>query len=154
MKVWRICNSRHAETAFSGEGARLFSGRWNPKGVAMVYAATSLALASVEVFVHLEPEDVPKYLVSIEAELPVEAAACERVDVRRLPVDWRRERHPVLMEIGAEWVRSQRSLALMVPSVAVVGDWNVLVNPEHPDAGKMQLGKPEAFRFDERMFRG
>jgi len=119
----------------------------------MVYAATSLALASVEVFVHLDPQDTPEGLVSIEAELPVDAVSCERVEVSRLPADWRRERHPLLMKMGAEWARSRRSLALLVPSVAVVGDWNVLVNPEHPDAGKIVLSKPKPFRFDERMFK-
>jgi len=153
MKVWRICNARHASSAFSGEGARRFSGRWNPAGVPMVYAATSLALASVEVFVHLEPQDIPEGLVSIEAELAGDVASCERIEVSQLPADWRRERHPLLMEMGAEWARSKRSLALLVPSVAVVREWNVLVNPEHPDAGKITLSKPEAFRFDERMFK-
>jgi RES domain-containing protein len=153
MKVWRICNARHAPTAFSGEGARISSARWNPAGVPMVYAATSLALAAMEVFVHLETQDTPEGLVSIEAELPIDLAHCERVQVSKLPADWRRERHPVLMQMGAEWARSKRSLTLLVPSVAVVGDWNVLVNPEHPDARKIVLSKPAPFQFDDRMFK-
>jgi RES domain-containing protein len=152
MQVWRICDARHAATAFSGEGARLYSGRWNPAGVSMVYASTSLALAAVEVFVHLEPRDTPREWVSMEAELPVEAA-CERVELSALPKDWKRERHPALMRLGEEWARSRRSLALLVPSVVIAGDWNVLVNPEHPDARKIRLAKPVAFWFDERMFR-
>jgi len=153
MKVWRICNARHAPTAFSGEGARISSARWNPAGVPMVYAATSLALAAMEVFVHLETQDTPEGLVSMEAELPVDLAHCERVQASKLPADWRRERHPVLMQMGAEWARAKLSLTLLVPSVAVVGDWNVLVNPEHPDARKIVLSKPEPFQFDDRMFK-
>jgi len=58
-----------------------------------------------------------------------------------------------LMQVGAEWARSKRSLTLLVPSIAVVGDWNVLVNPEHPDARKIVLSKPEPFQFDNRMFK-
>jgi RES domain-containing protein len=153
MKVWRICNARHAATAFSGDGARRFSARWNPAGVAMVYAATSLALASIEVFVHLGPDDTPDELVSIEAELPFKESSCERVDVGRLPQDWREERHPQLMRIGGEWALSKRSLGLLVPSAAVDGEWNVLLNPEHPDMVKIKIAVPKPFHFDERMFK-
>ena len=153
MNVWRICDSRHAPTAFSGEGARLYSGRWNPAGVPMVYAATSLALAALEVFVHLEPQDTPRNLVSIEATLPIELATCERIAPAALPKDWKRERHPKLMQIGADWARSRRSLAILIPSVVIAGDWNVLVNPEHPDATKIQQAKPQPFQFDTRMFK-
>ena len=119
----------------------------------IVYAATSLALASVEVFVHLEPQDIPEGLVSIEAELAGDVASCERIEVSQLPADWRRERHPLLMEMGAEWARSKRSLALLVPSVAVVREWNVLVNPEHPDAKKIEIAEVIKERFDNRLFR-
>jgi RES domain-containing protein len=153
MKVWRICNEHHASTAFSGEGSRIYSGRWNPVGVPMVYAATSLALASIEAFVHLGPEDTPDHLVSIEAELPLEEAQCERMGLDRLPSDWRRERHEDLMLIGSAWAASKRSLVLLVPSAAVQDEWNALVNPEHPDAKKMVLAEPKPFRFDGRMFR-
>jgi RES domain-containing protein len=112
-----------------------------------------MALASVEVFVHLGPEDTPDFLVSIEAQLPIKEVDCERIELSRLPPDWRRERHPELVSIGSEWALSKRSLVLLVPSAAVVGDWNALVNPEHPDAKKIVLGEPTPFRFDERMFR-
>jgi RES domain-containing protein len=153
MKVWRICIDRHAGTAFSGEGSRIYSGRWNLVGTPMVYAATSLALASIEVFVHLGPEDTPDHMVSIEAELPLDQAQCERVDVSALPADWRRERHPELMLMGSEWARSRRSLVLLVPSAAVGGEWNALVNPEHAEAKRIVLAEPRAFLFDERMFK-
>ncbi len=119
----------------------------------MVYAATSLALASIEVFVHLGPEDTPDHLVSIEAELPLDETQCERMELDRLPSDWRRERHEDLMLIGSEWARSKRSLVLLVPSAAVQDEWNALVNPEHPEAKKIVLGEPKPFRFDERMFK-
>jgi RES domain-containing protein len=153
MRVWRICNVRHAATAFSGEGARLFSARWNPAGVPMVYASTSLSLATIEVLVHLGAEDTPDELVSIEAELPVDEESCERIDLRGLPEDWRKEKHPALPLIGAEWVLARRSLVLLAPSVAVDGEWNALVNPEHPDAAKIKVAKAKPFRFDERMFK-
>jgi len=130
----------------------LYAARWNPVEVPMVYAATSLALAAVEVFVNLEPLDAPDDLVVIEAELPLDAGRCERVQIGSLPKDWRRQKHPELQRIGAEWIKSNRSLVMMVPSAAVDGDWNLLINPLHPDAAKIRIEKPRPFRFDERMF--
>ena len=46
--VWRIATARRARTAFSGDGARLYGGRWNPKGMPLVYCAESRALAMLE----------------------------------------------------------------------------------------------------------
>lgn len=153
MRVWRICKERFAAGAFSGEGARLFSGRWNPAGVGMVYTSLSLSLAAIEVFVHLEPAAAPLDLVSVEADLPVSLDKAERVDLKKLPGDWRRTDHPALQELGREWVRSGRSLVLLVPSVAVAGEWNALVNPAHPLARGIKVEAAVPFQFDERMFR-
>ncbi len=152
MRVWRMCKKQFASAAFSGEGTRLFSGRWNPAGVPMVYTSLSLSLAAMEVFVHLEPMTAPHDLVSVEAELPVSEVAAERIEVKWLPKDWRRVDHPVLQRMGAEWVRSGRSLVLLVPSAAVEGEWNALVNAAHPDAAAVRIEAARPFRFDARMF--
>jgi RES domain-containing protein len=153
MRVWRICRERHVATAFSGDGARWFGARWNAAGVPVVYTSLSLSLAVVEMFVHLNVAVEPEDLVSIEAELPGDVLDAERVAIKDLPVDWRLVDHPALRAIGAEWVRSRRSLALLVPSVAVDGEWNALVNPEHPEARKIRVVETKPFRFDARMFR-
>jgi len=121
--------------------------------VPMVYAATSIALAAIEVFVHLDPKLPPVDLASVELELPIDESEAERISVRDLPADWHRERHPELQRIGEEWIRSQRSLVLLVPSAAIADSWNALVNPEHPDARRIKILETKPFRFDERMFR-
>ncbi len=72
MRLWRICRRRYAADAASGEGARLYGGRWNSRGVSVVYASTSLALAAIETFVNLEPNLQPGDLVSIEGEIPAQ----------------------------------------------------------------------------------
>ena len=153
MRVWRICRAAHAGSAFSGEGARLFAARWNPVGAPMVYTSLSLSLAAMEVFVHLDLEEQPEDLVSLAAELPVGESDAERVEMKRLPKDWRRVGHPALRLLGAEWVAAGRSLVLLVPSAVVDGEWNALVNPGHPDAKGIRMEAPRAFRFDARMFR-
>ena len=155
MQVWRLTKARHAAAAFSGEGSRLFAARWNPAGVPMVYTSSSLSLAVVEVFVHLDAPEEPDF-VSIAAELPVEAASLEeqRQDIlKRLPADWRNIGNSVTQHIGAEWVAARRSLAMFVPSAVIEGEWNVLVNPAHSDAARIRLGQPKPFHFDSRMFK-
>ena len=156
MKVWRICRKRHALHPFNGEGGLHVSGRWHPLGTPMAYASTSLSLAALEVFVHLDPATAPDDLVSIAAEIPLNEAqvANERLLLmQKLPADWRRIGHPALQEIGAKWIASGASLALHVPSAVVDGEWNVLINPAHPDAGKIKPEKAKPFQFDERMFK-
>jgi len=119
----------------------------------MVYTATSIALAAIEVFVHLDPRLPPLDLVSLEVELGLEEADCERLSPRALPSDWHRERHPELQRIGTEWVRSQRSPVLLVPSAAIADSWNALINPEHPHARRIKVLDSKPFLFDERMFK-
>jgi RES domain-containing protein len=152
MRLWRICRQVHAAGAFSGEGARLFCGRWNTQGMRVVYTSPSLALAAVETFVHLEPNLRPDDLVAIEAELPADIAA-ERLDLKSLPRNWYELRDESLRAFGDSWILARETIALRVPSAAIRGEWNVLLNPEHPDFHKLKIEKPKRFEFDLRMFR-
>ena len=152
MRIWRICRERYADLAYAGEGARLYGGRWNSKGIRMVYSSTSLALAAVETFVNLEPKLRPDDLVSIEADLPGKIRT-ERLDVKSLPLDWYQLRDESLRIFGDDWIRSANSTALYVPSAAIRGEWNVLLNPGHSDFAKLKFQPPKRFEFDLRMFR-
>src|ERR1017187_10731162 len=87
MRFGRMCRLYYALAAASGEGARLYGGRWNSRGVRMVYASTSLALAAIETFVNLEPNLRPADLVSIEGVIP-DAIQTITFDVRALPERW------------------------------------------------------------------
>jgi RES domain-containing protein len=152
MRCWRICRRRYAAEAASGAGARLFGGRWNSRGVSVVYASTSLALAAVETFVNLEPNLRPRDLVSIEGEIP-DAVSIGRLDPAALPSGWHKSRDESLRRFGDEWVRAGETAALLVPSAAIHGEWNVLLNPAHPEFLKIRFRSPEEFTFDARMFR-
>src|SRR5271154_198445 len=79
MRFWRICRRRYAADAASGEGARLYGGRWNSRGVRILYASASLALATVETFVNLAPNLMPADLVFIEGEI-LDSIAIDRLD--------------------------------------------------------------------------
>ncbi len=152
MRLWRILSARHAATAFSGQGARLYEGRWHSQGTPLVYTASSLALASVEVFVNLSEQVPLPNLVAIPAELP-DVFLNDRILERDLPENWRDVPSLACRATGSEWFQSRRSVALQVPSAAVMQEWNILLNPEHPDFACVAVGEPQPFRFDRRMFR-
>ena len=156
MLVWRLCRAPFAAEAFSGEGARRFGGRWNSRGVPMVYASSSLALAAIELFVHLEPNQEPDDLVFLSASLP-EGEPARRLHSAELPPAWWADDLvagiAATRDLGDAWIRSRSSLALMVPSVPIRAEWNVLLNPLHPRISELQIDPPQSFVFDARMFR-
>ena len=151
MQVWRLCRRAHA--AFDGEGARRAGGRWNRRGTPVVYVSQSLSLAALELLVHADAALLPDDLVAVPADIP-DALPIEAVDAADLPRDWRRYPAPEsLAERGTAWARAARSAALSVPSALVPNERNFLLNPAHPDFGKIRPGKPERFALDGRLRR-
>jgi RES domain-containing protein len=151
MEAWRLFPARFRETAFTGIGGLYAARRWNHLGTPMVYCATSPALAALEFFVNLEPNEAPDDLLMAEAAIPDDLVEPLHLDL--LPADWRELNNLACRDLGSGWAASGRSVALRVPSVVVEGDWNVLLNPRHADFSKIQLAAPKPFRFDGRMFR-
>ena len=153
LRVWRICNAKWAVTAFDGQGAKTYGGRWNPVGTAVVYTSSSLALAALESLVHLGVRSTPKPHVAIPADIP-ENLAIAQVDPDKLPSTWRDEPPPpAIATIGGQWVLDSKSAVLRVPSAVIDEEWNYLLNPEHPDFAQISIGQPKPFRFDARLFR-
>lgn len=151
--IWRLTAARHTNSAFDGEGARRYGGRWNRPGTRMVYCSSTLALAVLEVFVHLDPELAPPNLVAIPAVIPA-GIDSELLEEASLPTDWRSYPAPErLRDLGTNWVRSGRTAVLSVPSCIVPHELNVLLNPAHPDFSRIHPGKPEPFSFDPRMWK-
>jgi RES domain-containing protein len=137
MLLWRLTRERHLEAALTGEGARLFGGRWNSRGVAVVYAAQSLELALLEGLVHVDVEAVPRDYWQLSFEVPDDLIASPP---SRLPKGWDAPPpyQPAVQRIGDAWARSKRSLALRVPASVLPARFNVLVNPAHPDIGQVR----------------
>jgi len=151
ITVWRLLTARIAQSAFSGEGARLYGGRWNYKGAPVVYTAGSQSLAMLEMLVQDEPLRA-RYMM-IPATLP-QNLKIERVTPDQLPSDWRdlwaREQ---LQAIGTDWARRRSSSVLAVPSVVIPTETNYLINPLHPSFARIAIGKPEKFVTDLRLMR-
>ena len=150
MRVWRLSRAEHASTGFSGEGTRLVGSRWTARGLPSVYTSQSIALAVLETLVHMEVKHLSSYVV-IPADIP-DKLPIEVVKVSDLPRGWKRTPAPMsLQRIGMQWLRSQRSVALQVPSAIVPDEFNYVLNPIHPDFERIKIGKPNAFRFDSRL---
>jgi RES domain-containing protein len=151
MQVWRIFPARFRSTAFTGVGGLYAARRWNHLGTVMVYTSTSRALAALEFFVNLEPNEAPDDLLLAEAMVPDELV--EQLNLNLHPSDWRELENQACRDLGSGWAESRRSVALKVPSAVVEGESNILLNPTHPDFRALALTKPVPFHFDRRMFR-
>jgi RES domain-containing protein len=150
MRAYRITKRRHVLSAFSGEGAKAYGGRWNRPGTPVVYAAQSRALAALEALAHFGGAERRIAFVIFEIDIPDELIL--RLDVSTLPPDWRSpEPRAGTQDVGSDWQSHARSAALMVPSVLIPQEHCVLLNPEHPDTTLLMVGYPEAFEFDGRL---
>ena len=154
LTVWRITTRRFANPAalaFTGEGARLYGGRWNRIGLPVVYAAQSRSLALLEMLVQDEP--LRAHYVLIPAVIG-KAVSRSSISMSDLPANWRNPQHrDALQAIGQRWLASGESCVLAVPSAVVPSELNYLINPLHADFAKIKIGKPEALETDSRLMR-
>lgn len=140
MQVWRICRRPFAD--LSGEGARLYGGRWNSPGHPLIYSAETAALAVLEVRVHLDlawdllPDDYVLVAIGLP-EVPIE-------ELRDLPKK--------TVDVGDAWLASRRSALLKVPSAIVPECFNILINCAHPDAAAISIASIRSFVFDDRLW--
>jgi RES domain-containing protein len=126
VQVYRLVKERYVDSALDGSGAKTYGGRWNSRGVSVVYTSDSVALAALELLVHLHRGEVLNRYVLFTLEVPDEAVML--LDEAALPADWRSDPPPPsTAAIGDEWVISRLSLALAVPSTLVPQQRNVLL---------------------------
>jgi RES domain-containing protein len=149
-RAWRIVRAARVKSAFTGEGARVYGGRWNSRGTAVVYVSEHESLAALELFVHLTPVFPNDRYLSFRLEW--EDKLTEYFPVKSLPANWNAEPPTVqTMQIGDEWIRGGKSVALTVPSVLSTSEVNFLLNPKHPDFKKIKISQPVGYRFDSRL---
>ena len=152
VTAWRIVKARHQATAFDGEGARLYGGRWNSRGLPVVYVAASPALAALEMLVHVGDSGVLASYVSIACTF--DPALVLRLDRQRLPKDWRSSPAlPELALVGDAWLKDGTSAVLDVPNAIIPDESNYLLNPRHADFAAITIGRPQPFEFDLRLLR-
>lgn len=149
--VWRIAKQKHQFAGLSGEGARIYGGRWNPIGTPVIYTAESLSLATLEIIVHLEREQL-LYNRFVKIPVTFESSLVFPLSRKKLCQDW--DSLPPsesTQKIGQQWIERAKHTILKIPSTVIKEEHNFLINPAHPDFSVIQFGEPQRFEFDERL---
>jgi RES domain-containing protein len=146
--AWRLTARVHIGTALSGEGARLYGGRWNSRGTPVAYLASSRPLAVLEVLAQLtSAAGLARY-----ALLPVAFDSDHVAELPSLPSDWRAMPSPrSTAQVGNAWAAAQTSLVLRVPSVVLPDEDNYLLNPQHPAFAAIETGEARDLDIDPRL---
>jgi RES domain-containing protein len=146
MEVFRISSAKWAGS-LTGSGQ---AARWNSYGVFVCYAASTRALACLEMLVHLAGEQLKSSFKLTDINIP------DTILIENAPTiantDWHEyENYYLSQEIGDEWAQSLRTCVLRVPSAIIAGEYNYLINPRHADFSKITIAKTEDFYFDMRL---
>jgi RES domain-containing protein len=139
---YRLFRGKYAATDATGAG--IAGGRWNPKGLPVLYASTTLSLSCLEILVHVRAPRLPTDYVWVKLEIP--AAIMSEPLIPDDPQD-----QPTCCRLGSEWVRSLRSAAVEVPSIIIPTERNLLLNPEHPEFEQITFSESMPFQFDPRL---
>ena len=151
MILYRLTKKAYADD-LSGTGAHLYGGRWSNKGKATVYLASSQALALLEILVHLQPLIEPLNYMLLKIEVPQESVL--EINNKELPNDWNCDQSPMsIKKIGDDFLISNQYLLLKVPSAIVPGEFNYLLNVQHPEMKGVKIISKEPFVFDKRLLR-
>ncbi len=152
IKLFRICSSEHIND-ITGTGARIYGGRWNHVGYPVVYTSGSRSLAALEFLVHVPMALAPENLSIVEINIQ-ENVKRESITENQLPSNWRNYPAPEqLANMGTNWIKSNSSLLLDIPSAVVDKEINTLINPLHPDIKHVNAAINEKFLFDSRLLK-
>lgn len=152
LTVYRTVKAKYSNQPLATEGARLFGGRWNPKGFPLLYTTSSPALALVESLVHqprVKYEKLPKLLL-FTLHIPDEVTT---YPVETLPAYWQEESYERTQWILKEWLSRPMTLVAAVPSVVVPMSYNYLIHPAHTRFNEIDVVKQEPFPVERRLWR-
>jgi RES domain-containing protein len=148
VETFRITSREYAD--LSGEGGMYASGRWHTQGHPIVYTAGSRSLAILEKLVHTNPAELPDDQVLITVAFP-DALSSEAISLDAVPATWTTPLDPACMALGDAWLQRMNAPVLRVPSAVVPEESNYLINPLHPEAGRITIRASRPFQFDERL---
>jgi RES domain-containing protein len=153
--IWRIATDTPTYEAgdLSGAGAKATGGRWNAVGLAVVYTSQTRALACLETVVHLNAGGLPLNRYLVEVTIPDDLWTNTQMTTSvSLPVGWDAEpAGRTSVEFGMNWLRSGSSALLLVPSVIVPEEFNVLINPQYPGSAEITAAKVRKWLYDPRL---
>jgi RES domain-containing protein len=150
MIVYRISKCRFIKN-LGGIGAATFGGRWNSKGIHILYTAATPSLALLESVVHISNIPVDDYCMA-SIEMPEDKIT--KIKLADLPANWfANPPADSLKFIGDKFVRDNNFLALKLPSAIMMEDFNFLINPNHADFIKVKIISTRTIPIDERLLK-
>jgi RES domain-containing protein len=151
ITVWRITDPQYVQTAFSGEGARIWGGRFNSPGTAAVYTSGSLSLALLENLVQTSDRSLLRKKRLIKATIPEHLV--HYPSINDLPDSWDAiPAENASRNYGDNWIKQGKSPVLKVPSVVVPVEFNYVLNPDHPEFNDIQIDPDQSLPMDPRFF--
>ena len=148
MEVFRISRSKWAED-LSGEGARLFGGRWNRKGTPCLYTSSSRSLAILEYSVNVSLDEIPRSLSIVTLKLPDQFL---EVKIHELPGNWKDVPAPAsTRELGTRLLENGKHLIIRLPSAVIPEEFNFIINPLHKDLKLCKIISVDDFVYDVRI---
>lgn len=149
MQLYHLGNTSYARQ-LSGEGARLFGGRWNKKGDACIYTSSTRSLCILEYLANVFLEDLPPDLSMTTYSIPDKL--CRIIDIKDLPDDWYAV-PPVnfTKQFGSSLLADKNCTCFAVPSAIVPAEQNFILNPTATTFDQIQIVSVEAFTLDHRI---
>ena len=154
ISVWRIEKSEYLKTFLTGEGAKLYGGRWNNKGTPVVYTSESIALAAWEKYIHVNRTQqgvIPLAAVDLNLVKIMIPEDIEIVEITKFPTNWKKDL-AYSKDIGSNWATAKKTIALKVPSILLPKCFNYVLNPLHSKISKVIVKDIEKFSFDPRIW--
>ncbi|MBS1579880.1 MAG: RES family NAD+ phosphorylase [Bacteroidetes bacterium] len=149
MIVYRFSPKQFVSN-LSGEGSRLYGGRWNNKGLPALYTSLTTSLALVELLIHNASYHEIKNNCLALIELPEKSLL--KIETTSLKKNWWNDEE-YTKYIGSEFLASKKYLLLKIPSAIVHEEFNIIINPLHQDFKKIKLKEIKDFTFDARLFK-
>ena len=149
MMLYRFANEKYCND-ITGEGARLFGGRWNSPGFPVLYSSNLISLSLLELLIHSATYDELKANKLVCIDTPDKSI--QEINPSTLKKDWHTD-IDYSRFIGNEFIKSATSLLLKVPSAIITEEHNILVNPRHKDFSKVKVQEVRNFVFDARFFK-
>jgi RES domain-containing protein len=116
----------------------------------MLYTAQSRALALLEAVVHMGKMPGTRFCL---ATIDIPDGSMEVLPLSKLPEGWQNNPPPdYLKSIGDRFILSGRHLALSIPSVLMMEEHNLLLNPLHPAFRQVRVVEQRSLNMDDRLF--
>jgi RES domain-containing protein len=152
VEAFKLSRAKFA-TPLSGKGAAIKGARWNSIGVELIYLASNRSLAMAEVAVHFALATIPDDYVMLTIYIP-DNLSIKKINESTLPSEWNTFPHPAATQfVGDKFIIANKYCVMQIPSAVTQGDYNILINPNHPEFNKIKIIETVKFPFDKRIFR-